>query len=145
MNYLKPHGPRGVMLLGFAAVSLTMGAAYAQAPSSRSLKWLDDVIPISILGWLWVLGGVWLLLAAFRIRQSWALAGFAGLCFLWGSAYGISCIINLANGQPPSGYTLVVVFYGLATACGAAVRMVNPAQSHIEVVVKPGPKGGSHD
>lgn len=145
MPNLKPHGPRGVMLLGFAAVSLTMGAAYAQATSSRSLKWLDDVVPISILGWLWIIVGAWLLIAAFRIRQSWALAGFSGLCFLWGSAYAIASIINLANHQPATGYTLVVVFYGLAIACGAAVRMVNPAQSHIEVVVKPGPKGGSHD
>ena len=141
---LKPHGPRGVMLLGFAAVSLTLGFAYTRPGAGRGLAWLDQVIPVSILGWLWAATGFWLLISGFRIRQSRALAAFSGLCFLWGTAYLIASIINVTHGHPPIGYTLIPVFYGLTIACAAAVRMVNPAPQHVEVVVKPGPKNGGH-
>lgn len=143
MHRLKPHGPRGVMLLGFAAVSLTLGYAYAAQPrSGRTLAWLDAVVPLNILGWAWLLVGAWLVISAFRIKQSRALSAFSGLCFLWGTAYAIALIINITSGNPPSGFTIIPIFYGFTVVCAAAVRMVNPAQSHAEVVMKPGGRHG---
>lgn len=144
-----PHGPRGVMLLGFSGVALTLGLTYIIEPAGRILGWLDDVIPLDTFGTLWVLTGLWLLFAAFSVRQSRALAAMAGMSTLWGTAYLWATIINLANGEPPAGYSLTVIFYCLALACGAAVRMANPAPTHLEVIRKPGlppdPKiGGQH-
>lgn len=138
MKHLKPHGPRGVMLLGFALLALTFGYAYITAKSPGTLAWLDDRVPLEYLGWLWVGTGIWLAISAFRIGQSKALVLFSGMCAGAGTAYAISCIIALQHGQPAVGYTLVAVFYALSIACGAAVRMVNPAASHLEIVVKPG-------
>lgn len=139
MKTLKPHGPRGVMLLGFAGVALTLGWTYITEPAGRTLGWLDDVIPLDVFGAAWILSGLWLVAGAFSIRQSRPLAAFSGMSILWGTAYLWAVIINLANGEPPVGYSLTVIFYCLAIACGAAVRMSNPAPSHLEVVRKPGP------
>ncbi|MBM6622680.1 hypothetical protein JTF08_13775 [Micrococcaceae bacterium RIT802] len=149
LRSLKPHGPRGVMLLGFALLALTMGYAYAGRPDrGGTLAWLDHVIPIPVFGYLWILVGGWLTLSAFRVNQSRALGAFSGMCFLWAMAYAISGVINLANGEPPRGFTLIPAFLALTIACAAATRMVNPASSHVEVVVKPGPRptdGGTDD
>lgn len=140
MSRLTPHGPRGIMLAGFGVVALTFGDAYLLNPgSATSLAWITDKIPIQIFGMVWLLIGAWLVLAAFNVRQALPLAAHAGVCTLWAIFYGISSVIAFTSGKGLGPYLLVPLFAGLALASFAAVRMNNPAPSHPEVVIKPGP------
>lgn len=146
MKRLKTHGPRGTMLLGFSIISLTFGYAYiSEDVSPGSLRWLAEVIPLSVFGWLWLAIGVWLAAGAFSVRQSKALGAYAAICFMWGSAYLVAVVNSLTHGNGPGAYYMVPIFYGLTIACGAAVRMVNPAQSHVAAVLKPGPPDGKRE
>jgi hypothetical protein len=145
MKILKPHGPRGVMLLGFVVISTTICYAYLQPGAGRGLTWFTAYIPISWLAILSGVVGVWLLVSAFRIKQSRALSAFSGLCFLWGTLYAVPAVIAGLNGTPPTGISLVGLYYGLTITCGAAVRMINPARSHMEVIEKPGPRRSGKD
>ena len=138
--FRKPYGPRGSMLLGFVVISLAIFYAYSRPGAGRGLGWFTNYIPIIWLAWISGAVGLWLLIAAFRIKQSRALSTFSGLCFLWGTLYAVPAITQGIQGTPPAGVSLVGLFYGLTITCGAAVRMINPAKSHMEVVEKPGPR-----
>lgn len=138
----KPHGPRGTLMLGFGLVGTTLGYSYiAQDAQAASLVWLTDLIPLPVFGVVWIMVGVLLILCSFGVRQARALGAFAGICFFWGCAYLIAFIINVTHDNVQGVYIMVPIFWGLALACGSAVRMVNPAKTHLAVVFKPGETG----
>ena len=140
MKILPPHGPRGMFMLGFGITSATLGTSILISGSrSRSLAWLTEFLPYQVFGILWLIVGVWLVGSAFSIKQSKAISALAGMCFMWGTAYLIADAINLFRGGMTGVYITAFLFYGISLACGAAVRMVNPASSHLEVVKKAGP------
>lgn len=127
MKRFRPRGPRGAMLLGFAAVSLSLGTAYI-TEERDALDWLNETISTVFLGWAWVLLGGWLAVAAFRKRQAIALGAFSGLCFLWGTMYLIAMVHDAAQEMDSTTYPIAFIFYGMTIACGAAVRMGNPVK-----------------
>lgn len=127
------------MLLGFSMISFTMGYSYLfNGNKPTSLGWISDLIPLPIFGFLWVGIGVWLAISAFSVNQGPALGAFSGISAAWGIAYLIASIINLLHSNIQGAYILVPIFWGMSIACASSLKMVNPARSHVVVIMKTG-------
>lgn len=148
MTLPKLYGPRGLVLLGFGVVSGMLGAGYASGlfGNGPSLAWLNSVVPLVFLGWVWLGVGVWQIVAAFQIDQSKPLGAFSAMCFLWGVGYAVDAGYQIARGSPPVVLFMVVIFWALTLACIGIGRMFNPGEVHLRRILKPGPpppdKGG---
>lgn len=134
MKNLRPKGPRGVMLLGFGITGMTLGLSYfIHGGGARdSLEWLTNLIPMQVFAVCWFIVGLWLAVAAFTYQHKLALAAHSGLCVLWGTAYGVAAVIKMIHGEEIDAFFIVPLFWGLAVACGAAVRMSNPVQNNTQ-------------
>jgi len=119
------------MLLGFGITGMTLGLTYFVSgdASARSLDWLTNLIPMQVFAACWFIVGLWMAVAAFTYQHKLALAAHSGLCVLWGTAYGVAAVIKMIHGEEMNAFFFVPLFWGLAVACGAAVRMNNPIRN----------------
>jgi hypothetical protein len=135
LGRFRVNGARGVTLLGFAVMSggfavsflagKLLGPLAIYPPPPRGLAILENLggLPLWSIGWL--VAAVWLIVGAFRDDQAKALASFAFMTFIWGTAYAWAFVEDMVT-RGASGYWLsALLFYGLLVACLGLARLLN--------------------
>lgn len=129
------NGARGVTLLGFGvmsagfAVSFLAGKALGPLaiypPPPRGLMVLEGLggLPLWSVGWL--IAAVWLFLGAFRDDQAKALASFAFMTSVWGTAYAWAFVEDMIKHSASGLWLSALLFYGLFVACLGLARLLN--------------------
>lgn len=132
---MRINGARGVTLLGFAVMSAgfavsflggrALGPLTIYPPSPRGLAVLESLggLPLWSVGWL--VAAVWLFLGAFRDDQAKALASFAFMTSVWGTAYAWAFIEDMLTMSASGLWLSALLFYGLFVACLGLARLLN--------------------
>ena len=167
---LRVNGARGTVMLGFAAISLLLGVAFAAGPLLGGFAvWPPPPVGLSVVvkygglhfwGAVWLLVGGWTLAGAFMQNQRRPLAAFACMCAMWGTAYAMSFVELLLDGLQSGLWLSSALFYALTVAAAGIGRMVNAPALHVERVTdrlreltedyirrhgrEPGAAGGGH-
>jgi hypothetical protein len=142
LRSLRVNGARGVTMLGFGAISLLLGVAFAGGPLLGGFAvWPPPPVGLSVLvkygglhlwGAIWLLVGCWVTAGAFMQNQRRPLATFAAMCGMWGTAYGIAFVELLALGRPSGLWLSAALFYALTVGAAGVGRMVNAPALHVE-------------
>jgi hypothetical protein len=138
---VKVNGARGVVLLGFGLVALVFGLAFNSPvavipPPPAGLRGLNELIPLQVWGILWYLASVFLFVGAFRQNQAKAMMLFAGLLFVWASAYA-GATFTASDPRLVSLFAMqTVIFGGLLTSCMGVARLLNAPPINVPVLRK---------
>jgi peptidoglycan/LPS O-acetylase OafA/YrhL len=89
MDRFKPYGPRGVIMLCLAVVSLGRAIAYLPSahPTFTPALLQEWPVPIPLWGLAWGMVGALLAFQAWRRDQALALAVMASMSTLWAGIY----------------------------------------------------------
>ncbi|WP_104164657.1 hypothetical protein [Arthrobacter sp. SX1312] len=130
MPRLKPYGPRGVIMLCLAVVSLGRAMAYlpSEHPTFTPVVLLQWPIPIPFWGAVWAVVCVLLLVQAFRRDHALALAVMAAMSTLWAGIYiWVAATKAFEQGWDASRASWITAATYLATAVTVVCvsRMIN--------------------
>ena len=137
LQRLHINGAKGVALLSFGVMASLFGVAFLSPwaiipPPPRGLAFLNEIIPLEILGGAWWASAAWLVFGAFREDQSRAFGPFSGMLFVWSASYAFSAWEEYHR----TGYTMFwlssALFLALLVACLAIARLVNAPPIDIE-------------
>lgn len=127
---LRVNGARGVTLLGFGLVALTFGLAFNSPvavipPPPAGLVGLDALVPLAWWGLVWYLAAGFLIVGAFRQNQARSMMLFAGMLFVWMSAYA-GATFTANDPRMVSLFAMqTVIFGGMLTSCLGVARLLN--------------------
>lgn len=132
---MRINGARGVTMLGFAVMSggfalaflagKALGPLSIYPPPPRGLMILEQLGGLQVWGIGWTVAAVWLTVGAFRDDQAKALASFAFMCVVWGTAY-LQAFVGELMVKASSGLWLSsLLFYGLFVAVLGQARLLN--------------------
>lgn len=137
------YGPRGMMMLGQAALAACFGLAYIGVLDTvpfPALSLATNFLPLELWGVIWFIAAFQLAAAAFRVDHSRALGSITALLIFWSISY-LHYFINTP--VLPSGHTNLAFLSSamlgsmVLNAIGIS-RMLNHAPSHAEVIEAPG-------
>lgn len=115
---MRINGRRGAFQILFATVYLIIGASYVIVPSTASrraaLDWLTEVIPLDVIGWLWIIGALIAVTGAFlpRPKDWYAYAVLTFVPAVWGAFYLISWMV----GDSRTGWLTSALYWVIAGA-----------------------------
>jgi hypothetical protein len=124
MGILKPlvrravNGRRGAFQALFAVSYLALGLSYVLLPSSPgravALAWIPDVVPLNLLGFIWLIAGVFGLWGATRARPAdeWSFIALTLAPTVWGFLY----LGAVVFGTSPQGWVTSVLYWCIAGA-----------------------------
>lgn len=141
----RPHGSRGVIMLGFAMVAFGFGTGYTwpgvlppETFNALGTKLVQFILPLQIWGVAWYIAGVSLLTNAFRVEQGRAMGLITGLFTAWSLSHLNGFVLACINGTPNTGWLASLIYAGLVVACLGISRLPNPATTHKVIVDAPG-------
>lgn len=102
--YFVWKGPKSLLLLIFAIFSIRNGVRYwngfriyFDSHSSPGLELANNVVPIHLWAWVWILLGIWLAYSSIIKHDRIAIQAYFALCFLWALSYlyGVIALDNI--------------------------------------------------
>lgn len=143
---LRIRGARGVVLLGFSAMSLLLGLGYAAGawlgplavwpPVTRGMFALDMVGGLRFWGVCWLVTGALLFRAAFHREQAVAMAFFSGMVSIWSLTYSFAFIRDLLEFGHSGLWIWSAIFAAFLTSNIGTARMLNAPPLHVEAIVR---------
>jgi hypothetical protein len=137
------NGARGGAMFFFGLMSLIFGWAFSGPfkvipPPPPGLTLLHNWVPLEIWGIGWILAGVFLIIGAFRQNQSWGMAIYSSMLFIWFASYLTTALVSVfTKGYATTGMWYAAAVYGaLLGAVICVARLLNaPPSSHLQAVV----------
>lgn len=137
------YGPRGMVMLGQAALAGCFGLAYIgvlNTPPMPGVQLATLFMPLQLWGVIWFLCASHLVTAAFKVDQSKALGWITALLFFWALSYLHYWFTTpvLPGGYDNLAYLSSAMLGSMVLNAVGIARMLNPGPVHLEVVEKPG-------
>lgn len=112
------NGRRGAYQASYGIAYLALGVSYVFVPSSAgreaSLRYITEHLPLSTIGWLWLIAGA---VAVFgsrldRPQDKWSFMALTIAPFFWGCFY----LGAVFTGTNPHGWVLTVMYAMLSVS-----------------------------
>lgn len=137
------YGPRGLVMLGQAALAACFGFAYIgilNTPPMPGVELPTLFMPLQLWGVVWFLCASHLLTAAFKVDQSRALGWITVLLLFWALSYLYYWATHpvLPGGYSNIAYLSSAMLGSMVLNAVGLARMLNPGPVHAETIVKPG-------
>jgi hypothetical protein len=137
------YGPRGMVMLGQAALCACFGFAYIgvlDTPALPGVTLATNILPLPLWGVLWFLSAFHLAAASFKVDQAKALGGVTALLSFWALSYLHYFITTpvLPSGNANLAFLSSAIFGSMVLNAVGIARMLNHAPSHAEMVEAPG-------
>lgn len=143
---LRVRGARGVVLLGFAFMSLLMGLGYGGGPwlgalavwppVTRGMFALELVGGLHLWGACWLVTAVLLIRAAFRREQAVAMGFFSGMVSIWTLTYALAFVRDLIEFGHSGLWIWSAIFAAFLTSNIGVARMLNAPPLHVDAIVR---------